>query len=180
MCPLNTTDYHIQLSTSYCSRSIFTPPCVKWFGLTAQISFIKFQLTIKGGPHYICTLTFYDPGKWDIYSVRVGFFLNFQIRKNNLAYHFYAVIFFPKGENMDPHSSSDFESYSSSCSTASPGGDTPRCSDQRPPDRLLSPVDSSIIEVHAARQVLPTRNLTEKRVYNVIVKSRHLSFYDTL
>uniref|UniRef100_A0A3P8WVR5 Protein c-Fos n=1 Tax=Cynoglossus semilaevis TaxID=244447 RepID=A0A3P8WVR5_CYNSE len=45
--------------------------------------------------------------------------------------------------NMDPHSSSDFESYSSSCSTASPGGDTPRCSDQRPPDRLLSPVDST-------------------------------------
>lgn len=27
---------------------------VRWFGLTTQISFIKFQLTIKGGPlHYL-------------------------------------------------------------------------------------------------------------------------------
>lgn len=31
-----------------------TSPSVKWFGLTTQISFIKFQLTIKGGPlHYL-------------------------------------------------------------------------------------------------------------------------------
>ncbi|KAM9338831.1 protein c-Fos-like [Symphorus nematophorus] len=42
---------------------------------------------------------------------------------------------------MHPDSSSEFDS-SSSCSTASPGGDTPGCS-QHPPDSLSSSVDSS-------------------------------------
>ncbi|KAI3364321.1 hypothetical protein L3Q82_011125, partial [Scortum barcoo] len=44
-------------------------------------------------------------------------------------------------ENMHPDSSTEFDS-SSSCSTASPGGDTPGCS-QHPPDSLSSPVDSA-------------------------------------
>lgn len=47
-------------------------------------------------------------------------------------------------ENMHPDSSTEFDS-SSSCSTASPGGDTPGCS-QRPPDSPSSSVDSAKVE----------------------------------
>uniref|UniRef100_A0A673BZI1 Protein c-Fos n=1 Tax=Sphaeramia orbicularis TaxID=375764 RepID=A0A673BZI1_9TELE len=43
--------------------------------------------------------------------------------------------------NMHPDSSTEFDS-SSSCSTASPGGDTPGCN-QHPPDSLSSSVDST-------------------------------------
>ena len=49
------------------------PPSVKWFSLTTQISFIKFQLTIKGGPHYMWTVIIYEPGKWNT-SLRFFFF----------------------------------------------------------------------------------------------------------
>ncbi|XP_047429904.1 protein c-Fos-like [Mugil cephalus] len=43
-------------------------------------------------------------------------------------------------KNMRPDSNTEFD-LSSSCSTASPGGDTPGCS-QHPPDSLSSPADS--------------------------------------
>ncbi|XP_070705145.1 protein c-Fos-like [Pempheris klunzingeri] len=50
---------------------------------------------------------------------------------------------------MHPDSSTEFDS-SSSCSTASPGGDTPGCS-QHPPDSLSSSVDSAkVVEISAA------------------------------
>ncbi|XP_044024327.1 proto-oncogene c-Fos [Siniperca chuatsi] len=56
---------------------------------------------------------------------------------------------------MHPDSSTEFDS-SSSCSTASPGGDTPGCS-QRPPDSLSSSVDSAKdIETSAADSFAPT------------------------
>lgn len=45
---------------------------------------------------------------------------------------------------MHPDSSTEFD-LSSSCSTASPGGDTPGCS-QHPPDSLSSSVDSTKVE----------------------------------
>lgn len=36
------------------SFSLLTSPHCKWFRLPTQISFIKFQFTIKGGPlHYL-------------------------------------------------------------------------------------------------------------------------------
>lgn len=50
-------------------------------------------------------------------------------------------------EKMHPDSSTEFDS-SSSCSTASPGGDTPGCSQQHPPDSLSSSVDGSKVEDH--------------------------------
>ncbi|XP_068580603.1 protein c-Fos [Cebidichthys violaceus] len=56
---------------------------------------------------------------------------------------------------MHPDSSTEFDS-SSSCSTASPGGDTPGCS-QHPPDSLSSSVDSSKdAETSAADSFVPT------------------------
>ncbi|XP_070782326.1 protein c-Fos-like [Enoplosus armatus] len=56
---------------------------------------------------------------------------------------------------MHPDSSTEFDS-SSSCSTASPGGDTPGCS-QHPPDSLSSSVDSAKdIETSAADSFVPT------------------------
>uniref|UniRef100_A0A8C3AHD4 Protein c-Fos n=1 Tax=Cyclopterus lumpus TaxID=8103 RepID=A0A8C3AHD4_CYCLU len=55
-------------------------------------------------------------------------------------------------ENMHPDSSTEFDS-SSSCSTASPGGDTPGCS-QHPPDSLSSSVDST--KTSAADSFVPT------------------------
>uniref|UniRef100_A0A8D0ATB9 Protein c-Fos n=1 Tax=Sander lucioperca TaxID=283035 RepID=A0A8D0ATB9_SANLU len=55
--------------------------------------------------------------------------------------------------NMHPDSSTEFDS-SSSCSTASPGGDTPGCS-QHPPDSLSSSVDSDT-EISAADSFVPT------------------------
>ncbi|KAM7367957.1 hypothetical protein PAMP_014219 [Pampus punctatissimus] len=56
---------------------------------------------------------------------------------------------------MHPDSSTEFDS-SSSCSTASPGGDTPGCS-QRPPDSLSSSVDSTKdAETSAADSFVPT------------------------
>ncbi|XP_075940602.1 protein c-Fos-like isoform X2 [Anarhichas minor] len=58
-------------------------------------------------------------------------------------------------ENMHPDSSTEFDS-SSSCSTASPGGDTPGCS-QHPPDSLSSSVDSTKdAETSAADSFVPT------------------------
>ncbi|XP_038581997.1 proto-oncogene c-Fos-like [Micropterus salmoides] len=58
-------------------------------------------------------------------------------------------------ENMHPDSSTEFDS-SSSCSTASPGGDTPGCS-QHLPDSLSSSVDSAKdIETGAADSFVPT------------------------
>uniref|UniRef100_G3P8F2 Protein c-Fos n=1 Tax=Gasterosteus aculeatus TaxID=69293 RepID=G3P8F2_GASAC len=57
--------------------------------------------------------------------------------------------------NMHPDSSTEFDS-SSSCSTASPGGDTPGCS-QHPPDSLSSSVDSTKdAEICAADSFVPT------------------------
>ncbi|XP_068198934.1 protein c-Fos-like [Antennarius striatus] len=57
--------------------------------------------------------------------------------------------------NMYPDSSSESDS-SSSCSTASPGGDTPGCS-QHPPASLSSPVDiSQETEISAADSCVPT------------------------
>uniref|UniRef100_A0A3Q0R5K2 Protein c-Fos n=1 Tax=Amphilophus citrinellus TaxID=61819 RepID=A0A3Q0R5K2_AMPCI len=56
---------------------------------------------------------------------------------------------------MHPDSSSEFD-LSSSCSTASPGGDTPGCS-QHPPDSLSSSVDSDKdTETSAAASFVPT------------------------
>ncbi|XP_036941429.1 proto-oncogene c-Fos-like isoform X2 [Acanthopagrus latus] len=56
---------------------------------------------------------------------------------------------------MHPDSSSEFDS-SSSCSTASPGGDTPGCS-QHPPDSLSSSVDGAKdIETSVADSFVPT------------------------
>uniref|UniRef100_A0A3B4UR92 Protein c-Fos n=1 Tax=Seriola dumerili TaxID=41447 RepID=A0A3B4UR92_SERDU len=55
--------------------------------------------------------------------------------------------------NMHPDSCTEFDS-SSSCSTASPGGDTPGCS-QHPPDSLSSSVDSDS-ETSAADSFVPT------------------------
>ncbi|XP_031177937.1 proto-oncogene c-Fos-like [Sander lucioperca] len=56
---------------------------------------------------------------------------------------------------MHPDSSTEFDS-SSSCSTASPGGDTPGCS-QHPPDSLSSSVDSAKdTEISAADSFVPT------------------------
>ncbi|XP_049445531.1 protein c-Fos-like [Epinephelus fuscoguttatus] len=56
---------------------------------------------------------------------------------------------------MHPDSSTEFDS-SSSCSTASPGGDTPGCS-QHPPDSLSSSVDSAKdTETGAADSFVPT------------------------
>uniref|UniRef100_A0A3B5B3E1 Protein c-Fos n=1 Tax=Stegastes partitus TaxID=144197 RepID=A0A3B5B3E1_9TELE len=55
--------------------------------------------------------------------------------------------------NMHPDSNTDFDS-SSSCSTASPGGDTPGCS-QHPSDLLSSSVDSDA-ETGAAASFVPT------------------------
>ncbi|XP_078130917.1 protein c-Fos-like [Sander vitreus] len=56
---------------------------------------------------------------------------------------------------MHPDSSTEFDS-SSSCSTASPGGDTPGCS-QHPPDSLSSSVDSAKdTESSAADSFVPT------------------------
>ncbi|XP_069552737.1 protein c-Fos isoform X1 [Brachyistius frenatus] len=56
---------------------------------------------------------------------------------------------------MHPDSSTEFDS-SSSCSTASPGGDTPGCS-QHPPDSLSSSVDSAKdAETSAAAPFVPT------------------------
>ncbi|XP_040017391.2 protein c-Fos isoform X1 [Gasterosteus aculeatus] len=56
---------------------------------------------------------------------------------------------------MHPDSSTEFDS-SSSCSTASPGGDTPGCS-QHPPDSLSSSVDSTKdAETCAADSFVPT------------------------
>ncbi|XP_035534405.1 proto-oncogene c-Fos [Morone saxatilis] len=56
---------------------------------------------------------------------------------------------------MHPDSSTEFDS-SSSCSTASPGGDTPGCS-QHPPDSLSSSVDSTKdTETRAADSFVPT------------------------
>ncbi|KAF7669126.1 hypothetical protein LDENG_00241080 [Lucifuga dentata] len=56
---------------------------------------------------------------------------------------------------MHPDSSPEFDS-SCSCSTASPGGDTPGCS-QHPPDSLSSSVDSTKdIETSAAESFVPT------------------------
>nr|XP_020472965.1 proto-oncogene c-Fos-like [Monopterus albus] len=56
---------------------------------------------------------------------------------------------------MHPGSSTEFDS-SSSCSTASPGGDTPGCS-QHPPDSLSSSVDSAKdIETSAGESFAPT------------------------
>ncbi|XP_023148194.1 protein c-Fos-like [Amphiprion ocellaris] len=52
---------------------------------------------------------------------------------------------------MHPDSSTEFDS-SSSCSTASPGGDTPGCS-QHPPDLLSSSLDSA---KNAAESFVPT------------------------
>ncbi|XP_042246734.1 proto-oncogene c-Fos-like isoform X3 [Thunnus maccoyii] len=60
-----------------------------------------------------------------------------------------------KYENMHPDSSAEFDS-SSSCSTASPGGDTPGCS-QHPPDSLSSSVDNTKdVETSAADSFVPT------------------------
>uniref|UniRef100_A0A3Q4HUL0 Protein c-Fos n=1 Tax=Neolamprologus brichardi TaxID=32507 RepID=A0A3Q4HUL0_NEOBR len=53
---------------------------------------------------------------------------------------------------MHPDSSTEFD-LSSSCSTASPGGDTPGCS-QHPPDSLSSSVDST--KTSAAASFVPT------------------------
>ncbi|XP_029281330.1 proto-oncogene c-Fos-like [Cottoperca gobio] len=56
---------------------------------------------------------------------------------------------------MHPDSSTEFDS-SSSCSTASPGGDTPGCS-QHPPDSLSSSVDSAKdAETSAVDPFVPT------------------------
>ncbi|XP_062293797.1 protein c-Fos-like [Scomber scombrus] len=56
---------------------------------------------------------------------------------------------------MHPDFSAEFDS-SSSCSTASPGGDTPGCS-QHPPDSLSSSVDSTKdVETSAADSFVPT------------------------
>uniref|UniRef100_A0A3B4FJ25 Protein c-Fos n=1 Tax=Pundamilia nyererei TaxID=303518 RepID=A0A3B4FJ25_9CICH len=56
---------------------------------------------------------------------------------------------------MHPDSSTEFD-LSSSCSTASPGGDTPGCS-QHPPDSLSSSVDSTKdTETSAAASFVPT------------------------
>ncbi|XP_032399250.1 proto-oncogene c-Fos [Etheostoma spectabile] len=56
---------------------------------------------------------------------------------------------------MHPDSSTEFDS-SSSCSTASPGGDTPGCS-QHPTDSLSSSVDSAKdTEISAAGSFVPT------------------------
>ncbi|XP_074541345.1 protein c-Fos [Halichoeres trimaculatus] len=58
-------------------------------------------------------------------------------------------------ENMHPDSCNEFDS-SSSCSTASPGGDTPGCS-QHPSDSLSSSVDSDKdIETSVAESFVPT------------------------
>uniref|UniRef100_A0A665UPV5 Protein c-Fos n=1 Tax=Echeneis naucrates TaxID=173247 RepID=A0A665UPV5_ECHNA len=54
---------------------------------------------------------------------------------------------------MHPDSCTEFDS-SSSCSTASPGGDTPGCS-QHPPDSLSSSVDSDS-DISAAASFVPT------------------------
>uniref|UniRef100_A0A672H1X3 Protein c-Fos n=1 Tax=Salarias fasciatus TaxID=181472 RepID=A0A672H1X3_SALFA len=56
--------------------------------------------------------------------------------------------------NMHPDSSIDFDSSSSSCSTASPGGDTPGCK-QHPSDSLSSSVDSDV-EPSATSSFVPT------------------------
>ncbi|XP_029352784.1 proto-oncogene c-Fos [Echeneis naucrates] len=58
---------------------------------------------------------------------------------------------------MHPDSCTEFDS-SSSCSTASPGGDTPGCS-QHPPDSLSSSVDSAKVQADqeiAAASFVPT------------------------
>uniref|UniRef100_A0A3P8RPT8 Protein c-Fos n=1 Tax=Amphiprion percula TaxID=161767 RepID=A0A3P8RPT8_AMPPE len=54
---------------------------------------------------------------------------------------------------MHPDSSTEFDS-SSSCSTASPGGDTPGCS-QHPPDLRSSSLDSAKVQ-NAAESFVPT------------------------
>uniref|UniRef100_A0A673BWM3 Protein c-Fos n=1 Tax=Sphaeramia orbicularis TaxID=375764 RepID=A0A673BWM3_9TELE len=56
--------------------------------------------------------------------------------------------------NMHPDSSTEFDS-SSSCSTASPGGDTPGCN-QHPPDSLSSSVDSAKTSPDLRWMVKPT------------------------
>ncbi|XP_076004856.1 protein c-Fos-like [Genypterus blacodes] len=57
---------------------------------------------------------------------------------------------------MHPDSSIEFDSSSSSCSTASPGGDTPGCS-QHPPDSLSSSEDiTEDTETSAADSFVPT------------------------
>lgn len=58
---------------------------------------------------------------------------------------------------MHPDSCTEFDS-SSSCSTASPGGDTPGCS-QHPSDSLSSSVDSAKVEVELIirKKILTTR-----------------------
>lgn len=66
--------------------SPLTSPSVKWFGLTTQISFIKFQLTIKGGPlHYLHS---YEPGKWNI-ERRLG--VSFLLRLETLSCLFFFI-----------------------------------------------------------------------------------------
>ena len=130
------SDLDVEVQNMSLPHFSIASPFVKWFGLATQISFIKFQLTIKGGPLHICTVTIYDPGKWSRCSA-----YQFSASNRLTARALCAVI---SEENMHPDSNTELDP-SSSCSTASPGGDTPGCS-QHPPDSLSSSVDSAEVE----------------------------------
>lgn len=131
---------------------------VEWYVLSTQISFIKFQLTIKGGAlYYLHQLPF----TWKNLEKKVMHRGDRTAARSIIAYNiggivicFYAllihIIMYPDSSpNYNVSSSSSSSSSSTrSSSLASPTGDIPACS-QRSPSSLTSAssVDSSTSQV---------------------------------